>query len=64
MANNLSFEFVFAEKDSNGEWKLLEATQRYPSERGLDLLEPLWQRLKGDQTIDANLQRIEVSYKQ
>ncbi|MFM2600960.1 metal-dependent hydrolase [Vibrio fortis] len=64
MANNLSFEFVFAEKDSNGEWKLLEATQRYQSERGLDLLEPLWQRLKGDQTIDANLQRIEVSYKQ
>tara|TARA_Y100001956_G_scaffold71284_1_gene75907 strand:- start:394 stop:948 length:555 start_codon:yes stop_codon:yes gene_type:complete len=64
MANNLSFEFVFAEKDSNGEWKLLEATQRYPSERGLDLLEPLWQRLKGDQTIDANLKTMEVSYKQ
>ncbi|MDK9762364.1 metal-dependent hydrolase [Vibrio sp. D420a] len=62
MANNLSFEFVFAEKDSDGEWKLLEATQRYPSERGLDMLAPLWQRLKGDQTIDANLQTMEVSY--
>jgi inner membrane protein len=62
MANNLSFEFVFAEKDSDGEWKLLEATQRYPSERGLDMLAPLWQRLKGDQTIDANLQTMKVSY--
>lgn len=33
MASNLSFEFVFAEKDSNGKWELLDATQRYPSER-------------------------------
>lgn len=33
MANNLSFEFVLAEKDSNGKWELLDATQRYPSER-------------------------------
>lgn len=62
MADNLSFEFVFAEKDGNGEWRLLEATQRYPSERSLDLLAPLWQRLKGDQSIDANLKTMEMSY--
>jgi inner membrane protein len=62
MADSLSFEFVFAEKDGNGEWRLLEATQRYPSERSLDLLAPLWQRLKGDQSIDANLKTMEMSY--
>ena len=62
MADNLSFEFVFAEKDGNGEWRLLEATQRYPSERSLELLAPLWQRLKGDQSIDANLKTMEMSY--
>ncbi|WP_434763979.1 metal-dependent hydrolase [Vibrio fortis] len=62
MADNLSFEFIFAEKDGNGEWRLLEATQRYPSERSLDLLAPLWQRLKGDQSIDANLKTMEMSY--
>jgi len=62
MADSLSFEFVFAEKDGNGEWRLLEATQRYPSERSLDLLAPLWQRLKGDQSIDANLKTMKMSY--
>ncbi|EKO3836687.1 metal-dependent hydrolase [Vibrio harveyi] len=61
MSNNLSFEFVFAEKSQSGEWQLLESTQRYPSERSLDLLGQLWERLKGDQTIDANLQRMELN---
>ncbi|MCW8334578.1 metal-dependent hydrolase [Vibrio paucivorans] len=62
MADNLSFEFVFAEKGSDGQWQLLESTQRFPSERGLDLLGVLWQRLKGDQSIDANLQTMDITY--
>lgn len=61
MSNNLSFEFIFAEKGEDGQWQLLESTQRYPSERSLDLLGQLWERLKGDQSIDANLQRMELS---
>ncbi|MDN2481052.1 metal-dependent hydrolase [Vibrio agarivorans] len=59
MANNLSFEFAFAERDEVGEWALLESTQRYPGERGFEHLNTLWERLKGDQEIDANLQRVE-----
>ncbi|MCL9776272.1 metal-dependent hydrolase [Vibrio methylphosphonaticus] len=61
MANNLSFEFVFAELDKSGNWALLEATQRYPSEKDFDLLAPLWLRLMGNQTIDANLQAMKLS---
>ncbi|UPR33775.1 metal-dependent hydrolase [Vibrio cyclitrophicus] len=55
MANNLSFEFVFAEKDRNGDWELLEATQRYPNENNFDLIAPLWERLKGNQSIVVGL---------
>ncbi|NVD06502.1 metal-dependent hydrolase [Vibrio sp. JPW-9-11-11] len=56
MANNLAFEFVFARRDQQGQWQLLDAPERYPSERGFDQLAALWQRLKGDQTISADLQ--------
>lgn len=62
MADSLSFQFVLAEKDADGEWVLLESTKRYPSERGLEHLGTLWERLKGDQSIDANLKRLELSY--
>ncbi|WP_394241347.1 metal-dependent hydrolase [Vibrio astriarenae] len=55
MANNLSFQFAYAEKDEEGQWQLLDAPLRYPSERGLEHLATLWQRLKGDQSIGANL---------
>lgn len=58
MANNLAFEFIFAQKSTTGEWQLLDSTQRYPSQRSLDQLGQLWQRLKGDQSIDANLEKI------
>ncbi|MDC5854111.1 metal-dependent hydrolase [Vibrio europaeus] len=57
MANNLAFEFIFAQKSETGEWQLLDSTQRYPSQRSLDQLGQLWQRLKGDQSIDANLEK-------
>ncbi|MEH0759146.1 metal-dependent hydrolase [Vibrio sp. 16] len=56
MSNNLAFEFIFAEKSESGEWELLDSTQRYPSERSFELMGQLWERLKGDQSIDANLQ--------
>ncbi|EGU32921.1 hypothetical protein VIBRN418_10578 [Vibrio sp. N418] len=62
MANNLAFQFVLATMDDEGQWQLLESPTRHPSERGLQQLETLWQRLKGDQNIDANLQRIDLSY--
>lgn len=55
MANNLSFQFAYAEKDEEGQWQLLDAPLRYPSERGLQHISTLWQRLKGDQSISANL---------
>ncbi|MEX0336470.1 metal-dependent hydrolase [Vibrio tubiashii] len=58
MANNLAFEFIFAQKSATGEWQLLDSTQRYPSQRSLEQLGQLWQRLKGDQSIDANLEKI------
>ena len=58
--DHYTFEFVFEKKDSNGDWHLLEATQRYPSERNFDFIAPLWQRLQGDQNIDANLQTMEL----
>ncbi|MEL7292447.1 MAG: metal-dependent hydrolase [Pseudomonadota bacterium] len=58
MANNLAFEFVFARKDPQGEWQLLDAPERYPSERSFAQLATLWQRLKGDQSINANLQKV------
>lgn len=64
MADSLSFQFVLAEKDDKGEWELLDSTWRYPSERGLEHLSALWERLKGDQSIDANLKRLELSYNQ
>ncbi|WP_117232844.1 metal-dependent hydrolase [Vibrio maerlii] len=56
LPNQLAFEFIFAEKQTNGEWALLEPTQRYPSKRSLAHLSILWQRLKGDQSISSNLQ--------
>ncbi|ANU38714.1 hypothetical protein VSVS05_03677 [Vibrio scophthalmi] len=62
VANNLAFQFVLATMDDEGQWQLLESPTRHPSERGLQQLETLWQRLKGDQNIDANLQRIDLSY--
>ncbi|NOH21790.1 metal-dependent hydrolase [Vibrio europaeus] len=55
MSDNLPFEFIFAHMNENGDWRLLDTTQRYPSERSLAQLGQLWERLKGDQTIDANL---------
>lgn len=61
MADNLAFQFVFAEKDKMGNWQLLKAPTRHPTERNLDQLDTLWQRLKGDQSINANLQRLELS---
>ncbi|GAK83701.1 membrane-bound metal-dependent hydrolase [Vibrio ponticus] len=61
MADNLAFQFVFAEKDQSGNWQLLSAPARHPVERGLEQLSTLWERLKGDQSIDANLQRLTLS---
>lgn len=58
MSDSLPFEFIFAEKREDGEWELLDVTQRYPSERSFSLLGQLWERLKGDQNIDANLQSL------
>jgi inner membrane protein len=61
MADTLAFQFVLAEKDERGEWKLLDSPKRYPSERSFEQIGLLWKRLKGDQTIDANLKRLELS---
>ncbi|WP_114764287.1 metal-dependent hydrolase [Vibrio rhodolitus] len=61
MADNLAFQFVFAEKDQSGNWQLLNAPTRHPTERELEQLSTLWERLKGDQSIDANLQRLTLS---
>ncbi|KLN63991.1 metal-dependent hydrolase [Vibrio sp. VPAP30] len=55
MSDNLPFEFIFARMNENGNWRLLDTTQRYPSQRSLAQLGQLWERLKGDQTINANL---------
>ncbi|WP_070967703.1 metal-dependent hydrolase [Vibrio sonorensis] len=66
MANYLSFEFVFAQRNEKGEWELLEATERHARDQGIGggTFEAIWQRLKGDQSIDANLQRVKLSYNQ
>lgn len=61
MANNLAFQFVLATMDHEGKWHLLEAPTRHTSERGLQQLGTLWQRLKGDQNINANLQRRDLA---
>lgn len=61
MANSLAFQFVLAEKDNSGKWQLLDSPKRYPTERDLQQLSTLWERLKGDQSIDANLQRFDIS---
>ncbi len=46
--DQLSFEFILAEKADNDEWNILETTRRYPSERSLEKMGSLWQRLKGN----------------
>ncbi len=62
LANHLSFQFVLAQRDKQGSWQLVDKPTRHPSgERGLDKLNVLWERLKGDQSIDANLQRLDLS---
>ena len=61
LANNLAFEFVFARRDNKGQWSLLDKPERHPGQRGFEHLTTLWQRLKGDQTINANLQRASLS---
>ncbi|GAL17738.1 hypothetical protein JCM19235_6291 [Vibrio maritimus] len=58
MADSLAFEFVFAKATADSKWQLLEAPTRYPSERSLDQISVLWERMLGDQGIDANLQRV------
>ncbi len=58
MSDSLPFEFIFAEKREDGAWELLDVTERYPSERSFALLGQLWERLKGDQSIDSNLQSL------
>ncbi|MFW1064927.1 metal-dependent hydrolase [Vibrio parahaemolyticus] len=55
----LRFEYIFANKDKNGIWKILEHPLRYPSEHGIEHLSSLWLRLKGDKNINAKLQKIE-----
>ncbi|EEX34538.1 MULTISPECIES: metal-dependent hydrolase [Vibrio] len=55
IADQLSFEFVFAERSPQGDWQLLDTTWRYPSSRDYALLGPLWQRLQGDQSIHVDL---------
>ncbi|USD67082.1 metal-dependent hydrolase [Vibrio sp. SCSIO 43136] len=61
MADNLAFQFTMAEKATNGEWTPLAAPTRFQGERGLEHIGALWERLKGDQSINANLQRLELS---
>jgi len=56
MAEQLSFEFVLAERNDNGEWKLTEPPYRYESELSLERFDSLWERLKGNQSINANLE--------
>ncbi len=63
MANNLSFEFIYAQRDDAGNWVLMDAPQRYPSQRGFEHLSTLWQRMKGDQSINANLTKETLSYR-
>lgn len=58
LADNLAFQFVFAQRNSHGKWLILDSPQRYPTERNFEQLGVLWQRLKGDQTINANLRRV------
>ncbi|USD63434.1 metal-dependent hydrolase [Vibrio sp. SCSIO 43140] len=58
MADSLAFEFVFAKATADSKWQLLEAPTRYPSERSLDQISVLWERMLGDQGIDANLHRM------
>ncbi|NLS13437.1 metal-dependent hydrolase [Vibrio sp. SM6] len=55
MANNLSFEFIFAERDKEGNWQVLPRPKRYPSQRDLGSLDRLWLRLKGDDSISPLL---------
>lgn len=61
MANNLAFEFVYAQRGSDGEWQLLDAPLRHTSERSLDQLGVLWMRMKGDQSINADLEVMDLS---
>jgi inner membrane protein len=58
MADSLAFEFVFAEETPDADWELLEAPTRHPSERSLDQIPMLWERMLGNQGIDANLQKV------
>ncbi|MEZ9131070.1 hydrolase [Vibrio breoganii] len=62
IGNNLSFEFVYAKRDDAGNWVLVEAPQRFPSQRGFEHLITLWERMKGDQSIDANLTKQTLGY--
>lgn len=56
MADSLAFEFQYAQRDNQGNWVLLDKPLRHPSQRDINQLGMLWQRLKGDQTINAHLQ--------
>ncbi|GAL31859.1 membrane-bound metal-dependent hydrolase [Vibrio maritimus] len=58
MADSLAFEFVFAETRMDEQWELLEAPTRHPSERSLEQISVLWERMLGNQQIDANLQKV------
>jgi inner membrane protein len=61
MADSLAFEFVFAKETPDAGWELLEAPTRYPSERSLDQISVLWERMLGNQEIDANLQYVALN---
>lgn len=61
MADSLAFEFVFAKETSDAGWELLEAPTRHPSERSLDQISVLWERMLGNQEIDANLQKVALN---
>ncbi|GMQ49111.1 metal-dependent hydrolase [Vibrio sp. 10N] len=58
MADSLAFEFVFANTTSSPQWTLLDAPTRLESERSFEQISVLWQRMLGDQAIDANLQKV------
>ncbi|GEA49841.1 hydrolase [Vibrio inusitatus NBRC 102082] len=62
MANNLAFEFIYAKRDDSGDWVLIDAPKRFPSPRGFEHLNTLWERLMGDQSIDANLTKQTLGY--
>ncbi|GAB7219724.1 metal-dependent hydrolase [Vibrio comitans] len=63
MANNLAFEFIYAQRDDAGNWVLVDAPLRFPNQRGFEHLNTLWERMKGDQSIDANLTKDILGYR-